>query len=142
MMEVDKLVLSAYDIAIAREVRTVKRKEFGFRGKSVDTDDDDDDCGGWDALLVHVCASVLEEKGNELDVLTLPLLTGRTMKDLTFPKAQRQTRRKRTKTCIPPFLNSLSSSSYSPSLASFMFFTFPVSMCVFSIGDPRVISMK
>ena len=78
MMEVDKLVLSAYEIAMAREAKTVNRRGFGFRGKSVDTDDDDDSIGGGecDVLPVRVVAFALEEEANGSDTLAFPLLTG------------------------------------------------------------------
>ena len=98
MIEVDRLVLSAYEIAMAKEVRTVNRRVFGFRGWNDGSDDDDDDVGGIVSFLVTVIAFELkDEGGSDVEVRTLATtLMGATMKESTFPGAKEPYKRKRT----------------------------------------------
>ena len=96
MMEVERFVLSAYEIAMAKEVRTVNSSGLRFRGWNDDDDDDDDDTV---FVLVTVIALGDEGKamvGGEVDVRAIP-----TMNESTFPGASELQRRKKIKTRIP-----------------------------------------
>ncbi len=97
MMEVERFVLSAYEIAMAKEVRTVNSSGLGFRGWNDDDDDDDDD----DTVFVLVTVIALGDEGKamgggEVDVRAIP-----TMNESTFPGASELQRRKKIKTRIP-----------------------------------------
>ena len=107
MMEVERFVLSAYEIAMAKEVRTVNSGGLGFRGwkdddhDDDDDDDDDDDEDDDDTVFVRVTVIALGDEGKamvggEVDVRAIP-----TMNESTFPGASELQRRKKIKTRIP-----------------------------------------
>ena len=97
MIEVDKLVLSAYEIAMAKEVRIVNRRVLGFRGWN-DGSDGDDDVGAIVSFLVTIIAlEVKDEGGSEVDARTLATtLMGAATRESTFPGAKGPHKRKRT----------------------------------------------